>query len=165
MKYCPQCKAEYLDHITVCADCNETLISREEFEKRQKEEERFHEETKTLVKVFILKDRFEADLVTQALEKENIPLMVRSFKDTAYDGIYIPQKGWGEVRVPEKERVRAQEIIATLEHFLEEGKVGLSEGENVVSCPYCDGEILPESRVCPHCRRVLDVDHEEGYSD
>ena len=160
MKYCPLCGAEYHEKIDMCADCDAPLISQQEFEKRKEEEERFHEETKTLVKVFTLKDRFEADVITRELEKEGIPVLIRSFRDTAYNGIYIPQKGWGEVRVPEKEQERAIEIIDTLEHILEEGKVSISEEEEMISCPCCGKELLLESKVCPHCNKTMGTDGE-----
>ena len=158
MKYCPHCGAEYHEKIDVCADCDEQLIPQQEFEKRKEEEERFHEETKTLVKVFTLRDRFEADLITRELEKEGIPVLIRSFRDTAYDGIYIPQKGWGEVRVPEKEQERAKEIIDALEQVLEEGKVSISEEEEVLFCPSCGTELSLENETCPHCNRKLGTD-------
>lgn len=119
MKYCPQCDAEYRDEIEACCDCEDHLISQEEFLARKGEEERFQEETKSLVKVYTLKDRFEADLIKIELEKEGIPVLIRDFKDTAYDGIFIPQKGWGEVRVPEKAKERAKEIINALEEAFE----------------------------------------------
>ena len=108
-----------------------------------------------MVKVFILQDRFEADLIERELEREGIPVLIRSFRDTAYDGIYIPQKGWGEVRVPEKDRVRAQELIDNLEHVLQEGKVSISEDEALVACPSCGEEIGVESKVCPNCDKLL----------
>jgi len=158
MKYCPQCGAEYHEKIAVCADCDVQLISQQEFEKRREEEEQFHEETKTLVKVFTLRDSFEADIITQELEKEGIPVLVRSFRDTAYDGIYIPQKGWGEVSVPEKDQERAKEIIETLEQVLEEGKVSISEEEDMISCPCCGKELSLENEVCPHCNKPLGTD-------
>ena len=158
MKYCPHCKAEYQEKIDVCADCDAQLISQQEFEKRKEEEARFHEETKTLVKVFTLKDRFEADVITRELEKEGIPVLIRSFRDTAYDGIFIPQKGWGEVRVPEKEQERAIGIIDALEQVLEEGKVSISEEDDTISCPCCGKELLLENRVCPHCNKTVGTD-------
>jgi hypothetical protein len=119
LKYCPRCAAEYRDESDSCFDCEDRLISEEEFLKRKEEEERFQEETKCLVKVYTLKNRFEADLIKIELEKEGIPVLIRDFKDTAYDGIYIPQKGWGEVRVPEKKKERAKEIIGALEEAFE----------------------------------------------
>lgn len=129
LKYCPQCGAEYHDEMDVCYDCEERLISDGEFQKRKEEERRFREDTKSLVKVFTLKNQFEADIIKDELEKQNIPVLIRSFKDTAYDGIYIPQKGWGEVRVPEKDKEKAKEIIDILEEFFEEGITGTTEND------------------------------------
>ena len=53
------------------------------------------------VKAGIVENRFEGDRVSQALNEAGIPFMMKSFLDTAYDGLYIPQKGWGAVMVPE----------------------------------------------------------------
>lgn len=161
MKYCPHCEAEYHEGIDVCADCDAKLISQQAFDERKKEEERFREETKTLVKVFILRDRFEADVITRELEKEGIPFLVRSFRDTAYNGIYIPQKGWGEIRVPDKEKNRAREIIASLEAVLEGGKISISEEEDVISCPSCGKELSEENGTCPRCNKALTPDGED----
>jgi len=161
MKYCPQCGAEYHQKIGVCADCDVELISQQEFEKHREEEERFHEETKTMVKVFTVKDSFEADVITRELEKEGIPVLIRSFKDTAYDGIYIPQKGWGEVRVPGKDQERARALIDSLEEVLEGGKVSISDEETTTSCPSCGMDLSLEDEVCPHCKKVLGPDGEK----
>ena len=155
MKYCPRCGAEYREGVTICFDCEDRLISQEEFLKRKGEEEKFQEDTKSLVKVFTLNNRFEADLIRSGLEREGIPVLIRDFKDTAYDGIYIPQKGWGEVRVPEKEKERAQEIIAALEEAFERGEASISDDETLISCPCCEREIALDNSVCPYCGKVL----------
>jgi len=97
----------------------------------------------------------EALFISDCIRKEGIPVLIRSFRDTAYDGIYIPQKGWGEVRVPEKDRERAQELIDNLEHVLQEGKVSISEDETLIACPSCGEEIGVESKVCPNCDKLL----------
>ena len=81
--------------------------------------------------VCTLKNQFEADIIKDELEKENIPVLIRSFRDTAYDGIYMPQKGWGEVRVPEKDKERATEIIDILEKSFEEEAVDIPESEEL----------------------------------
>lgn len=112
MKFCPNCETEYIDSIEYCADCNARLVG--ELEMRIIMAERTRELQEVFVKVETVENQFEADVLKNALEKEQIPVMVRSFHDTAYDGIYIPQKGWGIVLVPEEHKARAQEIIAAL---------------------------------------------------
>lgn len=63
------------------------------------------------VKAGIVENRFEGDRVSQALDEAGIPFLMKSFLDTAYDGLYIPQKGWGAVMVPENFKEEAEKII------------------------------------------------------
>lgn len=63
------------------------------------------------VKAGIVENRFEGDRVSQALNEAGIPFVMKSFLDTAYDGLYIPQKGWGAVIVPEHFKEEAGRII------------------------------------------------------
>jgi hypothetical protein len=75
------------------------------------------------VKVGIIENRFEGDRVSQALNEANIPFLIKSFLDTAYNGLYLPQKGWGVVRVPEEFREEAKKVISEVKRsFKEEGK-------------------------------------------
>jgi hypothetical protein len=49
--------------------------------------------------------------------------MIKSFLDTAYNGLYIPQKGWGVVMVPERLREEAGKLVTEVKKiFQEEGK-------------------------------------------
>jgi hypothetical protein len=112
MKYCPNCETEYIDSIETCADCNTRLVG--ELEMRIIMAERTRETQEVFVKVETVENQFEADLMKNALEKEHIPVIVRGFHDTAYDGIFIPQKGWGLVLVPEAHMEKAREIIDAL---------------------------------------------------
>ena len=52
------------------------------------------------VPVYTLANRFEADIVADVLEREGVPFWIRSFEETAYDGLFVIQKGWGQVLVP-----------------------------------------------------------------
>ena len=63
------------------------------------------------VKAGIVENRFEGDRVSQGLKEEGIPFLIKSFLDTAYDGLYIPQKGWGAVLVPENFKEEAGKVI------------------------------------------------------
>jgi hypothetical protein len=68
-------------------------------------------------------NRFEGDRVSQALEEAGIPYMIKSFLDTAYDGLYVPQKGWGKVVVLEEWHEKAGRIVAEVKMvFREEEK-------------------------------------------
>lgn len=62
----------------------------------------------------MVENRFEADLVRDALEREGISCVIRSYEDTAYDGIYVLQKGWGAILVSEEDEARAEEILQEL---------------------------------------------------
>ena len=75
------------------------------------------------VKAGIVENRFEGDRVSQALKEADIPFLIKSFLDTAYDGLYLPQKGWGAVMVPERFREEAEKMISEVKKtFQEEGE-------------------------------------------
>ena len=63
------------------------------------------------IKAGIVENRFEGDRISQSLREAEIPFLIKSFLDTAYDGLYIPQKGWGVVLVSEKDREEAEKLI------------------------------------------------------
>jgi hypothetical protein len=64
-----------------------------------------------MLKVTTLENRFEEDTVAEALKKEDIPFLIRRYSDTAYDGLFIPQKGWATVMVPAEFQERAKAVI------------------------------------------------------
>ena len=63
------------------------------------------------VRISGLDNAIEAQLVTSILAERGIPHQVRSHHDTAYDGLYQMQKGWGEILAPESCRSKIREII------------------------------------------------------
>jgi hypothetical protein len=73
------------------------------------------------VKAGIVETRFEGDRVSQALEEAGIPFVIKSFLDTAYDGLYVPQKGWGAVLVPEESFEEGKRIVSEVKKTFEEG--------------------------------------------
>ena len=53
----------------------------------------------------------EANALQSILKEHNIYSKIVSFHDTAYDGLYQSQYGWGVIRVYEKDKSLAQKII------------------------------------------------------
>ncbi len=109
MKYCQECDSEYRDNIKKCSDCHSSLISEQAYKEIRKEREELAKKVFVLVKVAA--NYFEADSIRSALEREGISVMIRTFQDTAYNGVYIPQKGWGSIEVPLQDKERAEQII------------------------------------------------------
>ena len=82
------------------------------------------------VKAGIVDTRFEGDRVAQALKEAEIPFLIKSFHDTAYDGLYILQKGWGAVLVPEEFREQTEQVIVDIKKTFEgEGRDEIDECE------------------------------------
>lgn len=79
------------------------------------------------VKAGVVENRFEGDRVSQTLKEAEIPFLIKSFLDTAYDGLYVPQKGWGAVMVPERFREEAEKMISEVKKSFQEGEK--DEGE------------------------------------
>ena len=59
-------------------------------------------------------NRFQADVWEQALSAEGVEYRLRTFQDTAYDGLYVSQKGYGVFYVEEGDLAKAQELVAAL---------------------------------------------------
>jgi signal recognition particle subunit SEC65 len=64
-----------------------------------------------MISIHTLKNQIEAQVIENALQEAGIKCIIRTFEDRAYNGIFIPQNGYGQVLVEEKDRERAKEII------------------------------------------------------
>ena len=116
MKFCPTCFTEYRDNIAICSDCGASLVGPAEQDKIRLAREQ--ETAEEFVPLQTADDRFAADVMRDALEKEGVPVLVRSFADTSFDGIFIPQKGWGMILVPAEFYERARQIVISLEQSI-----------------------------------------------
>ncbi len=154
MKYCLECDAEYLDEVTTCADCSCPLVDGDEYRRRKEERDRLQEalRSETFVPVLIADNPFEADRAKEALEQEGIPVLLRTFEDTAYNGIYVAQKGWGYVEVPSSQKTKAEWILQEMETIFRQGAC---ESDLVLVCTACGKEVGQESAVCPYCGKSL----------
>ena len=69
------------------------------------------------VKVHTVESIFESDVLKDALDKEGIEYLAREHKDTAYDGIFILQKGYATFFVREKDEAAAQAVIRRIKNL------------------------------------------------
>jgi len=66
------------------------------------------------IKVTVLESEIESQLVMSILDEQKIPYRIRSFHDTAYDGLFQMQKGWGEINAPAAMKEQILEIVEDL---------------------------------------------------
>ena len=66
------------------------------------------------IKIATLENEIEARLLDSILNERNVPHFVGSYYDTAYDGLFQTQKGWGYVRAPEWYKEEILEILTDL---------------------------------------------------
>jgi hypothetical protein len=71
------------------------------------------------IKVVILENNHEADLMDAILNEKNIPHHIESYYDTAFDGLYQTQKGWGCLSAPKSYHKEIMEIISELREEVE----------------------------------------------
>ena len=63
------------------------------------------------VRIHTIENIFEMDMLKDALEREGIDYSVKEYKDTAYDGLFILQKGYAALFVKEKDKETALTIV------------------------------------------------------
>lgn len=67
-----------------------------------------------LQQVAVLRNDVEAGLLDAVLAEQEIPHLMQSYYDAAYDGVFQCQKGWGCVRAPEVFRAKIMDILEDL---------------------------------------------------
>jgi hypothetical protein len=72
------------------------------------------EEAKPFIKIAVLENAIEAQLLGSVLTQYEIPHRMRSYHDTAYDGLFQLQKGWGEIYGPQDSRQQVMDALAEL---------------------------------------------------
>ena len=67
--------------------------------------------TNEFVKIATLESLVEAQVLESILTDQHIPYRIRSFHDTAYDGLFQLQKGWGDLYAPASYEAEIIEIL------------------------------------------------------
>ncbi|MBW1827715.1 MAG: hypothetical protein JRI78_12255 [Deltaproteobacteria bacterium] len=70
--------------------------------------ERYEQE---FINIAILENVIEAQLIASILNEHNIPHRIQSFHDTAYDGLFQFQMGWGSLFAPLSNKKEIIEIL------------------------------------------------------
>ena len=65
-------------------------------------------------KILVLNNEIEARLLDAVLTEQEIPHLMRSYHDRAYDGLWQQQQGWGHVEAPEDYREQILSIYEDL---------------------------------------------------
>ena len=63
-------------------------------------------------RVATLDNEIQARLLSALLDEEGITHLLRSYHDSAYDGLFQTERGWGHVEADEKDADRILELIA-----------------------------------------------------
>lgn len=66
------------------------------------------------VKILVFKNEIEAMLLDEILTEKKIPHIIRSYHDSALNGLWQTPTSWGHVEAPEEYR---EEIMQTYNHM------------------------------------------------
>jgi len=66
------------------------------------------------VKILVLNNEIESSLIEQILKEREIPFIIRSFHDSAYDGLWQSQSGWGNLLAPAEFRDEILKIYSEM---------------------------------------------------
>jgi len=112
MKTCPYCGQESPDDAVKCRECGTEFAPKKISSTPFLDEERV--ET-----IAVLENEAQAGLLDTILEERQIPHIMQTYHDSAYDGLFQFQKGWGAILALPQYR---DEIMAALEDIKRQSK-------------------------------------------
>jgi hypothetical protein len=120
MPFCPQCNAEYTEHILICADCRVALVP-----------ERPTEETVEYINweiVHQVPNEVVGNIIKSVLESAGFDVMLRSHEVVAHGGL-SPKPYWGDILVRRDELESAEELVSAYIASLSEDSVENHESD------------------------------------
>ena len=108
--FCPECKAEYREGFTRCADCEVALV------RHLPKEEDKHKKVE-LVTIFVSGSQSEIDVIKSLLDSVEIPCVVTGADVSNYFGVgtlgtgFSPITGSIKILVDKEDAERALEVI------------------------------------------------------
>jgi hypothetical protein len=83
-----------------------------------------------LEKIAVLDNEVQSELVDSVLSERGIPHLMRSYHDSAYDGLFQGQGGWGHVEAPASFREDIMAVIEDIRRQASSGGTGTEKGED-----------------------------------
>ena len=105
MRYCPTCKAEYRDKVTVCADDGTLLVDKPPAAARN------GMDYATLATIATFDERFEAEELAESLLDEGFDVALVSNKGPTVGPLTSPAPALFSIVVPESEAARAGALV------------------------------------------------------
>ncbi len=69
------------------------------------------------IRLSTIENIFEMDMVRDALDRENIEYTIKEHRDTAYDGLFILQKGYASLYVRKRDEKQALSLVQRIKTF------------------------------------------------
>ncbi len=63
------------------------------------------------IKITVIENAIEAQLLSSILSEHNIPHRVHSFEDNTFNGLFQTNKGWGTCMAPSSFKDQVMEIV------------------------------------------------------
>lgn len=109
MKTCSYCGRENDDNATQCRECGMALGSSPNAGEPIIPEE-------SLERAGVLDNETQAGLLDAVLTDRGIPHIMQSYHDSAFDGVFQTQKGWGIVLAPRSFREEVRSALEAIKH-------------------------------------------------
>ena len=65
-------------------------------------------------KIAVIDNEVQSNYLDEILKEKEIPHIIKSYRDSAYDGLFQNSKGWGHIEAPAEYK---DEILAILEEL------------------------------------------------
>lgn len=65
-------------------------------------------------RISVIENESQAQVLHQALEDRGIPHLIKSYHDSAYDGLFQLGAGWGQIDAPDEFKAEILSIIQEL---------------------------------------------------
>ncbi|MCF7885799.1 MAG: hypothetical protein K9M80_04815 [Candidatus Marinimicrobia bacterium] len=70
-------------------------------------------------KITVLDNEIQSKYLDEVLKEKGIPHVIKSYRDSAYDGLFQNSKGWGHIEAPDEYEDEILDIIKELDEQAE----------------------------------------------